>query len=73
MNNQNLKNAIKVFELNLKENPNSANAYDSMAEAYFTNEQLELARQNYQKSLDLYPLNTNAKDMINKIDKIMKK
>lgn len=73
MNNQNLKNAIKVFELNLKENPNSANAYDCMAEAYFTNEQFDLARQNYQKSLDLYPENTNAKDMINKIDKIMKK
>lgn len=73
MNNQNLKNAIKVFELNLKENPNSANAYDCIAEAYFTNEQFDLARQNYQKSLDLYPENTNAKDMINKIDKIMKK
>ena len=73
MNNGNLKDAIKVFELNVKENPNSANAYDCVAEGYFANGQLELAKKNYQKSFDMYPANTNAKDMINKIDEILKK
>jgi CubicO group peptidase (beta-lactamase class C family) len=73
MNNGNLKDAIKVFELNVKENPNSANAYDCVAEAYFANGQLELSKQNYQKSFYMYPANTNAKDMVNKIDEMLKK
>ncbi|MFV5701885.1 tetratricopeptide repeat protein [Flavobacterium sp. XS2P12] len=73
MNNENLKDAIKVFEFNVKENPNSSNAYDCVAEAYFANGQLELSKQNYQKSFDMYSGNTNAKDMVNKIDEMLKK
>ena len=71
LNNQNLKDAIKVFGLNVKENPNSANAYDCLAEAYFANGQLELSKQNYQKSFDMYSGNTNAKVMVDKIDKLL--
>ena len=56
-----MKDAITVFELNVKENPNSANAYDCVAEAYFANGQLELSKQNYQKSFDMSSENTNAK------------
>lgn len=73
LNNENLKDAIKVFELNVKENPNSANAYDCVAEAYFANGQLELSKLNYQKSFDMYSGNTHAKDMIGKIDEMLKK
>ena len=73
INNQNLKDAIKVFALNVKENPNSANAYDCVAEAYFANGQLELSKLNYQKSFDISSENTNAKVMVNKIEQILKK
>ena len=73
INNQNLKDAIKVFALNVKENPNSANAYDCLAEAYFANGQLELSKLNYQKSFDISSENTNAKVMVDKIELMLKK
>ena len=73
VNNQNLKDAIKVFELNAKENPQSANAYDCLAESYFTNGQLELSKLNYQKSFDISSENTNAKVMVDKIEQMLKK
>ena len=73
INNENLKDAIKVFELNAKENPQSANAFDCLAESYFLNGQLELSKQNYQKSFDISSENTNAKVMIDKIEQMLKK
>ena len=73
INNQNLKDAIKVFELNAKENPQSANAFDCLAESYFSNGQLELSKLNYQKSFDLSSENTNAKVMVDKIEQMLKK
>jgi len=60
---------IKILELNTQEHQNSANAFDSLAEGYFLNDQLELSKINYQKSLELNPENTNAKEMINRIEK----
>tara|TARA_R110002051_G_scaffold188453_1_gene257860 strand:+ start:11566 stop:13041 length:1476 start_codon:yes stop_codon:yes gene_type:complete len=66
---KNIDYAIKVFELNIQDHPNSANAFDSLAEAYLLNNQLELSKINYQKSLALNPENTNAKEMINQIEK----
>ncbi|MFV5684377.1 serine hydrolase [Flavobacterium sp. GB2R13] len=68
MNNDRLNDAIKVLEFNLEENPKSFNAFDSLAESYFNNGQLEISKQNYQKSFELNPENANAKEMINKID-----
>ena len=63
----------KIAESILKANtilyPNSANAFDSLAEAYFLNNQLELSKMNYQKSLELNPENTHAKQMIARIEK----
>lgn len=73
INNQNLKDAIKVFELNAKENPQSANAFDCLAESYFSNGQLELSKLNYQKSFNLSSENTNAKVMVDKIEQMLKK
>jgi len=61
--------AIKIFELNIQEHPYSANAYDSLAESYFLNNQFELSKTNYQKSLELNPENSNAEEMINRIKK----
>ena len=62
---KNIDYAIKIFELNIQEHPNSANAFDSFAEGYFINNQFELSKINYQKSLELNPKNTNAEEMIN--------
>lgn len=61
--------AIEVFKLNKELYPNSYNAFDSLAEGYFSNAQYELSKENYQKSLDLNPENTNAKVMIDSIEK----
>jgi cytochrome c-type biogenesis protein CcmH/NrfG len=68
-----INDAIKVFELNTKENPQSGNAYDSLAESYFTDNQFEISKQNYLKSLKLAPDNNNAKEMLKKIDTILTK
>jgi CubicO group peptidase (beta-lactamase class C family) len=68
-----LNDAIKVFELNTKENPKSGNALDSLAESYLNNGQLEISKQTYQKVLALSPENANAKEMLVKIDKLLAK
>ena len=73
MRDKRVDDAIKVFELNVKENPKSANAFDSMAEGYFTIGQLEVSKQNYKKSLALNPENMNAKEMISKIENLLEK
>lgn len=73
MNSDRLNDAIKVLEFNLEENPKSFNAFDSLAEGYFNNGQLEFSKQNYLKSFELNPENTNAKEMVNKIDGMLMK
>lgn len=73
MNSDRLSDAIKVFEFNVKENPKSFNAFDSLAEGYFNNKEYELSKQNYLKSLELNPENTNAKEMLFKIEEVLKK
>jgi Tfp pilus assembly protein PilF len=49
--------------------PKSANAYDSLAEAYMEQGDKESAIKYYEKSLSLNPDNINAKEMINKLSK----
>ena len=56
--------AITLFKLNIESYPNSANAYDSMGEAYMTKGNKEEAIKNYEKSLELNPQNTNAQDKL---------
>jgi len=65
-----VEKAIVAFRLNTQENPDSANAFDSLAESYFMNNQLDLSSKNYRKSLELDPVNENAKSMIDKIEKL---
>lgn len=65
--------SIKLFQLYVSEFPNSANAYDSLAEAYFNNKEYALSKQNYQKSLELNPDNTNAGEMLKKIEELKQK
>jgi tetratricopeptide (TPR) repeat protein len=52
--------AIALLKFNIKKYPFSANAYDSLGEAYIKNEDKEAAIQCYQKSLQLDPQNQNA-------------
>ncbi len=61
--------AIEIFKLNTELHPNSANAFDSLAEGYFVNKEFKLSKENYQKSLELNPKNENAKVMIERIRK----
>jgi CubicO group peptidase (beta-lactamase class C family) len=55
-----IKEAIKVFQLNVEAYPQSSNVYDSLGEAYMLNGDKAPAIDNYEKSLKLNPGNTNA-------------
>ena len=59
--------AIAVFRRNVQRFPDSFNVYDSLAEAYMTAGDRELAIANYQRSLELNPKNTNAVEMLKKL------
>jgi len=59
--------AVAVFRLNVEAFPASANAYDSLGEAYMVKGDKELAIRNYQRSLELNPENTNAVEMLKKL------
>jgi CubicO group peptidase (beta-lactamase class C family) len=69
LNNKRVNDAIQFFTLNTEENPTSSNAFDSLAEAYMNTGNKELAISNYKKSIQLNPLNDNAKQMIEKLSK----
>jgi sugar lactone lactonase YvrE len=59
--------AIAVFRLNTEDYPQSANTWDSYAEALAAAGRTEEAIANYRKSLELNPGNTNAREMIRKL------
>ena len=59
--------ALLIFQLIAEQFPESANAYDSLGEAYFNLDKMELALENYRKSLKINPDNYNAEDYIDKI------
>jgi CubicO group peptidase (beta-lactamase class C family) len=59
--------AIEVFKLNVADYPQSANVYDSLAEAYMKSGERELAVRNYKRSVELNPDNTNAVEMLKKL------
>ena len=63
----NLIDAIPIFGLVISEFPNSANAYDSMGEAYLQAKDRTKALQFYEKSLLMNPDNFYAEDVIQKI------
>ena len=64
LQNKNIENAIIVFTENTRRYPGSSNVYDSLGEAYETNNQLDLAKQNYQKAYDLGVEEQNANTSI---------
>ena len=50
--------AVEILKLNVAAYPNSANAYDSLGDAYLANGQRDLARENAQKALQLLASDT---------------
>jgi tetratricopeptide (TPR) repeat protein len=60
--------ALLIFQLIAEQFPESANAYDSLGEAYFNLGKMDLAIENYQKSLKMNPDNYNAEDYIDNIE-----
>jgi tetratricopeptide (TPR) repeat protein len=59
--------AIEIFKLNVEAFPQSANAYDSLAEAYMTAGNKELAIKNYEKALELDPNMASAQEALRKL------
>ncbi len=60
--------AVEVFKLNVELFPQSANAYDSLGEAYAAAGNKELALANYRKSLELNPANAHAREVIERLE-----
>jgi len=60
MNQGRTKDAIEIFKMNNKAFPNSANTYDSLAEGYMTDGQLEMAIQHYEKALEVVKNDVNS-------------
>src|SRR5215216_2026843 len=63
------REAIEIFKLNVEAYPKGFNTYDSLAEAYMTVNERDLAIQNYKKSLELNPNNTNATEVLKRLEK----
>ena len=62
------QDAIHVFLLAVQIYPNSANLFDSLAEAYLLIGDKEKAKENLEKSLDLYPENNNAIEKLKQLE-----
>jgi tetratricopeptide (TPR) repeat protein len=63
-----LPEAIALFKLNVQLFPDSANGYDSLADAYLQSGQKQLAIDNYKKSVELNPDNDTAKEKLKNLD-----
>jgi tetratricopeptide (TPR) repeat protein len=62
--------ALAVFKLNVKMNPESWNVCDSFAEGFLAAGKYDEARKYYEKSLVLNPENENGTKMLAKIEKL---
>ncbi|MBC8315825.1 MAG: tetratricopeptide repeat protein, partial [Bacteroidetes bacterium] len=67
LGNNKIPEAIKIFQLNVKENPDSFNVYDSLGEAYMKGGNRTMAIKNYEKSVALNPDNENGKKMLEEL------
>lgn len=54
-----IKDAIKLFKRNVKEYPGSANVYDSLGDGYKANNKLKKAKENYKKAVELAITNSD--------------
>ena len=67
LNQKKLDIAVGLFELNAETYPDSFNVWDSLAEAYMSDGDNQNAIKYYKKSLALNPANTNASEMLEKL------
>lgn len=65
---QEFNKAKAVFKLNIEMYPESSNTYDSYAEASMLNGDYQEAIENYKRSLELDPDNSNAVEMLEQIN-----
>ncbi|MEM9918229.1 MAG: tetratricopeptide repeat protein [Bacteroidota bacterium] len=65
---ENTDAAIAVFKYGTELAPDNANLFDSLGEAYFRKKEYAAAKKHYHKSLALNPDNSNAKEMLKKIE-----
>lgn len=68
LNHNKLQEAISVFDFNVQRHPQSANAHDSLAEAYLKLGRRDMAIRHYRWSLELNPDNANARKMLADIE-----
>jgi hypothetical protein len=59
--------AVAVLSWNVRDYPNSANAYDSLAEAYMNAGNKEMAIKNYERAVELNPRNLAAVEQLRKL------
>ena len=59
--------AIAIFQLVVREYPESWSAYDSLGAGYMVRGDVELAIANYERSLELHPDNENGRQMLEKL------
>jgi hypothetical protein len=67
INSHKYREAIRIMQLNTKTYPQSANTWDSLAEAYMYAGDKGQAIANYQRSLQLNPKNANAVKILKKL------
>jgi len=69
LNEKSVSEAIDLFALNVKLNPTSWSAYDSLGEGYALAGDKKSAIKNYKKSLDLNPENEAGKKALAILEK----
>lgn len=69
INERKIELAIKIFRQNVSENPTSWNVYDSLGEALSIKGDNEGAIENYKKSIELNPDNTNGVTKLRELEK----
>ena len=65
--------AIRVFSMNTRLFPKSANVWDSLAEGYMKAGDIKRAKQYYQRSLKIDPKNESAREHLKEIKETMEK
>jgi pimeloyl-ACP methyl ester carboxylesterase len=67
INEKRFAQAIEIFKLNVEAYPTSANAYDSLGEAYMLSGNKEMAIKFYEKSVELNPNNQSGIEALRKL------
>jgi len=65
--NKQVKEAITIFKLNVKEYPDSWNVYDSLGEAYMVAGKYDEARDNYKIALEKNPESESSRNALEKL------